>query len=138
MVRETILVFIRKEFVNQEPIFQTSYLGFKVAVYSDRLVYRELWQKNTIPIQQIASVDLGMPFYGQIIIETAGGKKFKIPVKNSAKKKIDEAINQAKSQIGQPVKQNDLGDLEKLNELKENGIITEEEFRAKKKQILGI
>jgi len=32
----------------------------------------------------------------------------------------------------------DLAQLERLAELKEKGIITEEEFNAKKKQILGL
>ncbi len=35
-------------------------------------------------------------------------------------------------------KVNNLEDLEKLAELKEKGIITEEEFQAKKEQILGL
>jgi len=47
------------------------------------------------------------------------------------------------SECGEPIKsevskENNLKDLEKLAELKEKGIITEEEFQAKKKQILGL
>ncbi len=124
--------------MNQEPIFQTSYLGSKVTVYVDRLVHKMLLKQNTIPIQQIASIDLGIPLYAGVMVETTGGKKYKIPVSFASKKQLEKAIYQAKSQFGQPVKQNDLGDLEKLNDLKEKGIISEEEFQAKKKQILGL
>ena len=47
------------------------------------------------------------------------------------------------SECGEPIKsestkESDLEDLEKLAELKEKGIITEDEFQAKKKQILGL
>lgn len=38
--------------------------------------------------------------------------------------------------VGQPT--SGIGDLEKLAELRDKGIVTEEEFQAKKKQILGL
>lgn len=40
--------------------------------------------------------------------------------------------------INQNSEINDMAQLEKLAELKEKGIVTEEEFQAKKKQILGV
>ena len=49
--------------------------------------------------------------------------------------KCGNALNNGSSSI---TKVNNLEDLEKLAELKEKGIITEEEFQAKKKQILGL
>jgi len=42
------------------------------------------------------------------------------------------------TQSGQSQSSNQLDDLEKLAQFKEKGIITEEEFAAKKKQILGL
>lgn len=51
-----------------------------------------------------------------------------------AKKLIEERINAVNS----PVKNSGLDDLEKLAALKEKGIISEEEFQAKKKQLLGL
>ena len=49
--------------------------------------------------------------------------------------KCGNALNNGSNNI---TKSNNLEDLEKLAELKEKGIITEEEFQAKKKQILGL
>ena len=49
--------------------------------------------------------------------------------------KCGNALNNGSTGI---IKVNNLEDLEKLAELKEKGIITEEEFQAKKKQILGL
>jgi len=49
-----------------------------------------------------------------------------------AKQLIEERINS----VGQP-QSSSLNDLEKLAELKEKGIITEQEFEQKKKQLLG-
>jgi len=51
-----------------------------------------------------------------------------------AKKLIEEKINAVNS----PAKNSGLDDLEKLAALKEKGIINEEEFQAKKKQLLGL
>lgn len=53
-----------------------------------------------------------------------------------AKARIEQYQNQAASPVAQPSSEYD--DLEKLNNLKIKGIITEEEFQAKKKQILGL
>ena len=50
-----------------------------------------------------------------------------------AKRTIEERINSA----GQP-QSSSLNDLEKLAELKEKGIISEQEFEQKKKQLLGL
>ena len=51
-----------------------------------------------------------------------------------AKRIIEERI----SKDNKPSENTSLNDLEKLAELKEKGIITEEEFQQKKKQILGL
>jgi hypothetical protein len=50
------------------------------------------------------------------------------------KKMIEDKIQE----FSKPESRSSLEDLEKLAELKEKGIITEEEFNAKKKQILGL
>lgn len=50
-----------------------------------------------------------------------------------------EAIREDRAQgVGSGTKDSYLDELEKLSQLKEKGIITEEEFNAKKKQILGV
>ena len=48
----------------------------------------------------------------------------------------ERLINDLKNQPSQS--KSNLDDLEKLNELRQKGIITQEEFEAKKRQILGI
>lgn len=53
------------------------------------------------------------------------------------KEKLEEMMEAAHADQGQS-SNSSISDLEKLAELKEKGIITEEEFNAKKKQILGI
>ena len=53
---------------------------------------------------------------------------------SEAKRLIEERINAVNS----PAKNSGLDDLEKLAALKEKGIISEEEFQAKKKQLLGL
>ncbi len=42
------------------------------------------------------------------------------------------------ARLGKHMQQNSFGDLEKLADLKAKGVITEEEFQAKKKQLLGL
>jgi len=51
-------------------------------------------------------------------------------------KSWEAAIEDAR--FGKSTPQDNLGDLEKLADLKEKGIITEDEFQAKKKQLLGL
>ena len=122
-----------------EPIFSTNYMGSSVKVYANRIEIKLLIQKITIPINSIASVDLVMPGYAGIKLETTGGKKYKIPVMLGQKKKLQEAINQAQCGQGKPVEikeSNKLDDLERLADLKEKGVISEKEFEAKKKTIL--
>ena len=53
---------------------------------------------------------------------------------SEAKKTLEDKI----SQDSQPTQSDSFSDLEKLAQLKENGVITEEEFQQKKKQILGL
>lgn len=117
-------------------IFKTNYLGSKVVVYDNRLEWKFLLSKESIPINQIASVDITIPLYAGVVIETTGGKKYKIPVKFCHKKRLEEAIYQA--QGGFSKEKEGIDSLGKLADLRDKKIITEEEFNAKKKQILGL
>lgn len=45
---------------------------------------------------------------------------------------------QQPQQFAQPAQDDDVAELQKLAQLKDQGILTQEEFDAKKKQILGI
>lgn len=76
-----------------EPVFETSYLGTRVKVFLTHVSYKILiGGEKTIPLKQIASVELGMSLFAQVIIETSGGKRYKIPVALGQKDKLRDAI----------------------------------------------
>jgi len=81
-----------------DPIFKTSYLGFKVLIYSSYLSYKEgfLGKEITIPFDQIASIEAEMPGIQAITIETTGGKKIKIIVNLKEKQNLINAIHNEK------------------------------------------
>ena len=73
----------------------------------------------------------------KITLETTGGKKYAVPT--SKKKEVQKAIYDAQAHFsGNNHQTRDADELVKLNELKEKGILSQEEFDQKKKQILGI
>lgn len=83
--------------MDNKPLFQTKYLGSKVKVYKNRVEWKLLLQRKSIPIGQIASIELGIPLYAKVTIETTGGKKFGIPVAPGKKKALQDAIFNAQS-----------------------------------------
>jgi len=114
-------------------------VGFWIKVYPNRVDFKAGVGSQSIPINQIASVQLPMMGIWKIILETTGGKKYAIPT--SKKKEVQQAILDAQSKFsgnGNNSKASDADEIMKLNDLKEKGIITEAEFEAKKKQILGL
>lgn len=125
-----------KDDAGSKPIFETKYLGSWIAVFRDRVEFKMLTGGQSIPINQIASVELGTFGLYQIILETAGGKRFKIPT--SKKKEVKAAIQQAQSQIGNTQSAASAADeITKLHALKEKGVLTQEEFEAQKARLLG-
>lgn len=112
----------------------------------------------TAPLKDILSVNakkgLGNGIDHLFITFNEGGKEKKIKITHQAFwqgmamgnlaqlrepyfKSWEAAIEDARfgRSVGQ---QSNLGDLEKLADLKTKGVITEEEFQAKKKQLLGL
>lgn len=112
---------------------------------------------KTIPYKSIVAVQLkkaGM-LAGYIQLTLTGGSEAKAGVFQSTKDensinfhasggnndKFEEAkrlIEERISADSNTPQNNPLNDLEKLAELKDKGIITDEEFQQKKKQILGL
>ena len=111
---------------------------------------------KTIPYSSIIAVQLkkaGLTA-GYIQLTLKGGSEAKaglfqsvkdentINFYNNKNKDFEEAKRLIEEKISagnvQPNKKSELDELEKLAELKEKGIITEEEFNAKKKSILGL
>lgn len=76
-------------------IYKTNYLGFWIKVFPNRVEFKSKAGKQSIPISQIASVQLGMVGLMKITLETTGGKKYKIPTlkKEEVKNAIYEAQN---------------------------------------------
>jgi hypothetical protein len=126
----------------EEPIYKTSYGGFWIRVYPSRVEFKAGAGSENIPINQIASIHMGMVGLMQVIIETTGGKKYKVPTRK--KKEVKDAIYASQSalnsgQTGQAVSDNrNIADeIKKLAELRDSGALSEEEFQAQKKKLLS-
>ena len=131
-------IFGKKSSSGERPFYETNYLGFWIKVYPNRVDFKAGAGSESIPISQIASVHQAMMGLMKVIIETAGGKKYQIPT--TKKKEVQQAIYDAQAKIsatGQS-KSSEADEVIKLNELREKGILSQEEFDKKKKQILGL
>lgn len=131
-------LFGNKPQTEEKPLFETSYVGFWIKVFSNRVSFKAGVGSQSIPINQIASVELAMMGIWKITLETTGGKKYAIPTHK--KKEVQQAIYEAQSHFsGNGKASGDVSDeIVKLNDLKEKGILSQEEFDQKKKQLLGI
>ncbi|QHS21462.1 hypothetical protein GWK91_00140 [Virgibacillus sp. MSP4-1] len=103
-------------------------------------------KQQEIPLDKISSVSFKKKImYGEIQIVTSSSE---IKIENIFKDQVElfvKAINEAQEDANntnnqtQAVQQDDtVSQIEKLAKLKDDGILTEEEFTAKKKQLLGI
>lgn len=63
----------------EQPLFKTSYLGFWIKVYANRVEFKNNTGKRSIPLNQVASIQQSMLGVMSIKLETTGGKKYKIP-----------------------------------------------------------
>lgn len=79
----------------EKPIFQSSFLGNQTEIYSDRIVYKGLWgilAKITLPLNQIASVNLGPLWMPGALIETSGGQKYGVFLPFQKKRLFQETL----------------------------------------------
>jgi len=121
---------------SEKPLYETNYMGFWIKVYPNRVEFKAGAGSQNVPINQVASIQLGMMGYMQITIETTGGKKYKIPCHK--KNEVKEAIYNAQNSVGQGSSNLSTADeLTKLVQLKNDGILTDEEFQEQKKKLLG-
>jgi hypothetical protein len=122
----------------EEPLFKNSYLGFWVKVYNNRVEFKSGVGSKSIPINEIASIQVPMMGMWNITLETTGGKKYSIPT--NKKKEVQKAIYDAQASLagGITTKTTSADEIAKYNDLKEKGVITKEEFEQKKKQLLGL
>ncbi len=99
---------------------------------------------EVFPYSNISSIEAGKNMMGPYISFFASGNKARL--KWIKKGDVSAFVSFAKESIGKKDSNNDTADnsndsidqLKKLAELKEQGIVTDEEFAAKKKQLLGI
>lgn len=82
---------------NQKSIYETNYIGAWIKVFPNRVEFKAGAGTQNIPINQVASIQLGMMGYMQIVIETTGGIKYKIPCHK--KKEVKNAIYQAQEAL---------------------------------------
>ncbi|MFO0702957.1 MAG: SHOCT domain-containing protein [Candidatus Andersenbacteria bacterium] len=120
-------------------IFEAKYLGAHISVFPDRVDWKVLSMSHSVPIASIASVELP-PLYNGIHVLTTGGKRYTLPTGRKHKRPLHDAIvgqlAQARGSTG-ATPASSLDELKKLAELHDAGVVTEEEFQAKKKELLG-
>jgi hypothetical protein len=121
----------------EDTIFESHYMGFWIKVYPNRVDFKDAGLgSKSIPINQIASVQVARMGIFQVTFETSGGQKYKIPTMK--KKEVQQAIYDAQARLaGSTGGQSSTADeLAKFYDLMEKGVISREDFDRKKKQLL--
>ncbi len=132
-----------------EPILKVRCTKGNFVIYQDKVAIElKGWgvnNVNSLPFSQITGVELkttyaslfGKGGMAKLTVFSVGNQKIEASIAPlSDAKKVEELI---RNKLGKNNKNDsNIDDLEKLSQLKENGVITKEEFEKKKKQILGI
>ncbi len=113
-------------------------LGFRAAVHDDHISVKMFGRnEQKIPLNQIASAQVDLA--GSVTIETTGGKRIQIPMKMGEKAKFRDAVWAAQKNNTQTDHSFSVADeIQKLAALKEQGILTVDEFENKKRQLLNL
>lgn len=134
------------------PLYVTTHMNFKTRVFINRIEYSGSFGKSTLPIDQVSWVKLRAGGTG-VIIETSEGKRVVMVVKPSDRLAFADAVLKVQAlqpkarkfkdtqtvRIDQLEKFNEgVDEIEKLAKLYDKGILSQEEFDTKKKQILGL
>jgi hypothetical protein len=88
----------------EEPIYQTKYLGFWIKVYPHRVDFRSATGVQSVPINQIASVELGTLGILQVTLVSIIGEKFSIPT--TKKKEVQQAVQDAQARSANQLQAN--------------------------------
>lgn len=118
------------------PLYQSSSWGFKVAVFEDRIESKFLGQMKVIPLSSISSVTKE-PLDLRAYLILNSGEKTSLNPKDTKEfiRIVSELLNKKATT---KTTNSNLDELDKLATLKEKGVVTQEEFESKKKQLLGI
>lgn len=134
------------------PLYTSAHMNFKTRVYIDRVEYSGSFGKSVLPINQITWIKLRHSGTG-VILETTDNKKVVMVVKPADRLAFADAVlkvqalqpKRGKFKDTQTVRIDQLerfgqgvDEIEQLAKLYDKGILSQEEFDAKKKQILGI
>ena len=117
--------------------------NYSITVYSDKIVGNTTFKKQvSLPIDSITAASISM-FHGVAVGTSSGLIKF-LMIENN--KDVYTAINKILSNrqekpaniVQQVVNQTSATELKEYKELLDSGVITQEEFDVKKKQLLGL
>lgn len=119
--------------------------GCSITVTNKRVYGIGAFRKRVdLPFDMISSVGGGL-FYSIAVATSSGKIKFwfvenKNDIYNVISKCLVERQNKgvSESKINQKASQSDADELKKFKELLDSGVITQEEFETKKKQLLGM
>lgn len=127
-------------------IFKLIYLKTEIVVSNKRVYGKTAFGKQVdLPFDSISAVGTGM--FNGIAVSTSSGRIIFHCIRNrdEVKAAITELLmnrqnahKAAAPEIKQEIHQSDADELKKFKELLDSGIITQEEFDAKKKQLLGL
>lgn len=142
----------QRKLTGKVPLYVAAHMNFKTRVFIDRIEYSGSFGKNVVPIDQVAWLKLRYGGTG-VIIETNEGKRIVMVVKQDDRLAFADAVikvqalqpKKGKFKDKQTVRIDQLeqfgggvDEIEKLAKLYDKGILSREEFEAKKRQILGI
>ena len=120
--------------------------SYELTVTDKRIYGVVAWGKRVdLPVDSVSAIST-IQLYKGIAVSTASGKISFLVIKNADA--IYETLNellierqQAKNNVSNtvnPQKSDDVEQLKKFKDLLDSGVITQEEFDAKKKQLLGL
>lgn len=124
--------------MQEQPLYTSNNLGSWIKVYTNRVEFNSGGKHQSIPLNQIASIQLAPPLFMLITLETTGGQKYKIPTNH--KKAVQRAIYDAQSRLQNASNATPAAstadEIAKLYDLMQRGAITSMEFERRKNQLL--
>jgi hypothetical protein len=110
---------------HEETIYESHYMGFWIKVYPSHVDFKDGPGSNSIPINQIASIQLDRMGLLQITLETSGGRKYTIPAMK--RKGVQRAIYDAQARLAanRNSQANTADEIAKLDDLTKKGLITQ-------------
>ena len=125
--------------MSDTPLFQAKSWPFKTTVYQGYIEYKGIGETKNIPIASISDITKEPLAFIKAVLRLNSGEKIEVIVGNKHLKEFMSVVTSLLNDRGNShAPASNLNELEKLAQLKDKGIITEEEFQAKKKQILGL